>query len=89
MKTKKEPSFNTLYYETEEITHQNNHAELGQIEVQQFTGFKLLRNVFEETDMDSDNISLLTDNNFEMKERNFVLKPLNIEHLLLAKIGQK
>ena len=89
MKTKKEPSLNTFNSEIEEITPQNNHAELGQIEVQQFTGFKLLRNVFEETDMESDNISLLTDNNFEMKERNFVLKPLNIEHLLLAKIGQK
>ena len=89
MKTKKEPSLNTFNSEIEEITPQNNHAELGQIEVQQFIGFKLLRNVFEETDMESDNISLLTDNNFEMKERNFVLKPLNIEHLLLAKIGQK
>jgi hypothetical protein len=48
MKTKKEPSLNTVNSEIEVITSQNNHAELGQIEVQQFTGFKLLRNVFEE-----------------------------------------
>ena len=86
MKTKKEPSFNTVNSETEEITHQNNQAELGQIEVQQFIGFKLLRNVFEEK---SDNISLFTENDFEMKGQNFVLKPLNIEQLLSAQIGQK
>ena len=86
MKTKKEPSLNTFNSEIEEITPQNNHAELGQIEVQQFIGFKLLRNVFEEK---SDNISLFTENDFEMKGQNFVLKPLNIEQLLLAQIGQK